>query len=61
VAGAGAASRGSRAAGQDVAPGRGPTREQMAEIRDGAVREIVVGMHDATLLSPGGAPPDCEC
>jgi len=33
----------------------------MAEIRDGAVREIVVGMHDATLLSPGGAPPDCEC
>jgi len=45
----------------DLAPGRGPTREQMAEIRAGAARAIAGGMHDATLLSPGAAPPDREC
>lgn len=52
-------------AGRLESSGKRPTREQMMEIRDDvmhddAVREIVVGMQDATLLRPGETPPDCE-
>lgn len=52
-------------AGRIESAGRMPTKKEMKAIRhnvmhDDAVRDIVVGMQDETLLRPGDSPPPRE-